>query len=539
MTGSLPPPEECVLPAMLDAQCRTRGDKPLVVFSDDSIWTYGEARQLALRTAAGLQRLGIVRGELVLVWLPSGPEILRIHLALGYLGGVLVPINTASKGASLAHVIANSGARLIICHSGLADRLGAVDCGQLDRIVLVGGSGPVPPGLELLSEAVLEAPAEAFDPPSPPVAAHEPHGIFYTSGTTGPSKGVICPHVHTAVMSRMALRYMGPDDRFMLTLPYHHLGGAYITFGVIGLGASMTLLKEYRTQTFWSDVRRTGSTSCLMLGSISTFLMKQPAQPDDRNHPLRHVIQQPLDADPAAFASRFGLTIYTQLDMTEMPSVIASGPIVGEPRPHGYCGSQWQGWPGFDIRLVDEHDCEVPEGVAGELVVRCDLPFILTPGYHAMPEATARVWRNGWFHTGDILRRDADGGYLFLDRAKDSIRRRGENISSAELEGEVLRHPAIANAAAIAVKSALGEDDVMVALEPKPGETITPRELIEFLIPRVPYFMVPRYVRVMQRLPYTQTQKVQKSTLRTEGIGVSGVFDREAEGIIVKRDRIG
>jgi crotonobetaine/carnitine-CoA ligase len=536
----LPPRDECVLPAMLDKRAAEIGDKTLVLFDPGGeSWTYAETRRQARRAAAALHRLGVRRGDPVLVWLPSTAEILRLHLGLAYLGAVFVPINIALRGGTLAHIIENSGARLLICHSDLVDRLAGVALGALETLLEVGGESRPATQLRHLGEESLASADEAFPEPDPPVQPWEPHGIFYTSGTTGPSKGVLCPHVHTAVLGRTCLHFCDENDRFLINLPYFHLGGALLPFGIIGAGASMVLQQEYHTATFWDVVRRTGSTCCFLLGAVSTFLMKQPPRADDADNPLRVAMQQPLAHDFAEFSRRFGVTMYTQVDMTEMAAAILSGPVPNDTvLAHGYAGRARDIWPRYDVRLVDEFDCEVPPGVVGELVARCDVPWVISPGYHRNPEATAKAWRNGWFHTGDAFRRDDEGNFYFVDRMKDCIRRRGENISSAELEAEVLRYEAVADVAAVAAKSEFGEEEVLVAVAPKRGQHIDPEALTRFLIPRLPHFMVPRYVRVMDEMPYTETHKVQKSRLRAEGIA-PGTWDREAAGITVKRERIG
>ena len=537
--SKMPSRETTVLPAMLDARARDMGDKTLIVFDGDEKWSYSEARSVARRTAAGLAGLGVARGEPVLVWLPSTSDIVRIHFGLCYLGAIFVPINLALRGGTLEHIVRSSKARTIICHAQLAARLADIELGALTRIVIVGGEASGTLALDYFPEDRLWGEEADFVEPSPPVQPFEPHGIFYTSGTTGPSKGVITPHVHTAVMGRIALRFFREDDRFLMNLPYFHLGGALTPFAVIGFGASMALLKEYRTQTFWHDVRRTGATCCFLLGAVSTFLMKQPPREDDADNPLRTVIQQPLPQYYPEFAKRFGVSVYTQLDMTEMGPALMSPLLTDEPKAPGYCGKLEQIWPAFEVRLVDENDYEVPDGEVGELVVRCEMPHVISPGYWGMPEASAKAWRNGWFHTGDALRRDADGNYFFVDRTKDSIRRRGENISSAEVEEEVLRHAAVADVAAVATKSDMGEDEVLVVVEPKIGQSVDAAELLQFLLPRMPHFMVPRYIRVIDRMPYTETHKIQKAKLRAEGIAVPGVWDREAAGITVRREVIG
>jgi crotonobetaine/carnitine-CoA ligase len=213
-----------------------------------------------------------------------------------------------------------------------------------------------------------------------------------------------------------------------------------------------------------------------------------------------------------------------------------STPIISEPNPvrRGTCGKPR---PGVEVRLVDAQDCEVPTGQIGEMIVRADRPYAMNSGYNRMPEATARAWRNGWFHTGDAFRKDEAGYYYFVDRVKDAIRRRGENISSFEVEVEVCAHPDVREAAAVAVPSAMSEDEVMVIVAPVFGHVIDPEALCQFLSERMPYFMVPRYVRVMDALPKTPSAKVQKAELRSQGI-TADTWDRERAGMRLKRESL-
>jgi carnitine-CoA ligase len=214
-----------------------------------------------------------------------------------------------------------------------------------------------------------------------------------------------------------------------------------------------------------------------------------------------------------------------------------STPLVSDfhPGTPGTCGTVR---PGIEARVVDEHDCEVAPGETGELILRSDRPWAMNHGYYKNPEATAKAWRNGWFHTGDGFRYDEDGFFYFVDRIKDAIRRRGENISSFEVENEVSAHPLVAEAAAIPVPSELGEDEVMVVVAPTEGATIDEAELLEFLAPRMAHFMLPRYVRTVDELPKTPTQKIQKHLLKSDGV-TADTWDRDAAGVVVTRDRIG
>jgi crotonobetaine/carnitine-CoA ligase len=217
--------------------------------------------------------------------------------------------------------------------------------------------------------------------------------------------------------------------------------------------------------------------------------------------------------------------------MTETAVPIRSAP---NPAALGTCGRPRAG---VEARVVDAHDIEVPDGQVGELILRTSRPWELSPGYYRNPEATAAAWRNGWFHTGDAFRRDPDGNYYFVDRLKDSIRRRGENISSFEVEAEALGHPAVLEAAAIAVPSDVGEDDVLLVVALVEGRTLDPAELLRFLEPRMAHYMLPRYVRVIGAMPKTPTAKIEKHRLRADGL-TSDTWDREAHGITVRGGRL-
>ena len=230
------------------------------------------------------------------------------------------------------------------------------------------------------------------------------------------------------------------EDRFLVNLPIFHIGGVGLPFVMLARGGSIALWENFRTDEFWDFVRATECTACFLLGVMATFLLKEPASARDRDHKLRLALMVPLTESAGEFHTRFGIDIYTIFNMTEI-----STPILSEPNPTalGTCGTVR---PHVDVRLVDENDCEVPAGTVGEMIVRTDRPWAMMHGYYNNPEATARAWRNGWFHTGDAFRRDEAGSFFFIDRIKDAIRRRGENISSFEVEAEIVAHPDVQEA---------------------------------------------------------------------------------------------
>jgi len=515
----IPTPEECVLRPLLDRRARETPDKVFVQFADSgATWTYRELRDQVLETAAALQALGVRQEEPVLTWLPNGPEALRVWFALNYLGAIYIPLNLAYRGQILEHAVRSSGARLIVGHPGLLPRLDAIDAAALQHRVAID------------SARSLRQPGGVPEPPARPIMPWDTQSVIYTSGTTGPSKGVLCSYLHAASAAN-AFYAATEDDRNMVNLPLFHAGGTGAIYRMLVKGGSIALVEAFDTNSFWDTVRVTGTTCLTLLGAMVPFLLKLPPGPGDRDHTLKKVVLVPLSDASEVFAERFGVDVYTTFNMTE-----TSWPLVSERNPsvRGTCGRPR---PGIEARIVDEHDCEVAPGMIGELILRSDTPWTMNHGYHNNPEATARAWRNGWFHTGDVFKRDADGNFFFVDRLKDAIRRRGENISSFEVEAELMAHPAVREAAAVAVPSELGEDEVLAVLAPVAGQAIDPAEILAFLLPRMAHFMVPRYVRVLPELPKTPTQKVQKNLLRAEGV-TPETWDREAAGIRVRRERL-
>lgn len=528
-----PAAEECVLRPVLEKWAAAQPDKTFVAESGGRRTSYRQMRDITARTASGLHALGVRQGQNVVVWLPNGLECIRIWFGINWLGATYVPINTAYRGALLEHVLDNAGAELIIVHADLAPRLAEVGLAALKKAVIVGGEPPRIAGLQLFPEDALDAPESDLPELAEPIEPWHMQSIIYTSGTTGPSKGVMSSYAHLHAMAGPEGFFMlGHDDRYMCNLPLFHVGGTIPVMGMLSRGASISLVSSFSTEEFWPAVRETETTVVLLLGVMAGFVVKRPPGPEDREHPLRKVIIVPLAEDAPAFAKRFGVETYTLYNMTEISTPLVSGL---DPTKTGSCG---QPRAGVELRVVDENDCEVPQGGVGELIVRTSTPWAMNSGYYKNPEATAWAWRNGWFHTGDAFRVDEDGTFFFVDRMKDAIRRRGENISSFEVEAEIATFPAVAEVAVYAVPSELAEDEVMCAVAAAPGIELDPVALIEHLVSRLPYFMVPRYLRVVEALPKTPTQKVQKHILRTEGI-TADTWDREAAGITIRRETIG
>ncbi|MCC6000071.1 MAG: AMP-binding protein [Pararhodobacter sp.] len=528
----VPSADACVLRNLVDHWAGQRPQAVFALFEDGSTWRYDAMRTAVRATAAGLQALGVRQGDHVLSWLPNGPDALRVWFAINYIGAVCVPVNLAYRGAILAHVVENSDARVAVVHGDLAERLADIDTAALETVVTLKGAPPAGLGaLRLLDDAALAGDPDAVTEPERPIQPWDLQCIMYTSGTTGPSKGARSSYVHLYSISHDAYFFLRDGDRYLVNLPLFHVGGTVATYAMLLRGESIAVVDSFKASDFWDVVRDTGSTVATLLASMIPLVSKA-AGPEGVESPLRVALMVPLVEDTRAFGQRFGCEIYTLFNMTEVSAPIISGLY---PAPLGTCGKAREG---MEVRIVDENDCEVAPGTVGELVVRADRPWALSDGYHRNDAATARAWRNGWFHTGDAFRQDTEGNFFFVDRMKDAIRRRGENISSFEVEAAVSAHPAVKEAAVVAARAEHGDEEVMAVVIPREGQTIEPMAFFEFLVPRLPHFMVPRYLRVLPDLPRTPTQKVQKNVLRDEGV-TADTIDREALGLRLKRKTLG
>ncbi|MBM3346203.1 MAG: ATP-dependent acyl-CoA ligase [Betaproteobacteria bacterium] len=528
----VPARETCVVRYLIDHWAEERATQVFAIFDGGRQWTFRELRDRTIAVAAGLARAGVKRGDHVLAWQPNTPEMLLTFFAINYLGAVYVPINTAYRGRVLEHVVENSDARVAVVHADLVPRLASLNLARLEKLVVVGGD-VAESQLPVTPFGTLSGTAADLPELSRPIEPWDTQSIIYTSGTTGPSKGVLSSYLHMYTNpGPEAWWFVTAEDRFLVNMPMFHIGGLGLSFAMLVRGGSIVMPERFSTDEFWPVVRDTRTTTVFLLGVMATFLLKIPPGPADRDHFVRKVFIVPLSDGATEFHERFGVDVYTIFNMTEI-----SSPIVSIPNPavRGTCGKVR---PGVDVRLVDENDCEVGVGVTGEMIIRTDRPWAMNHGYYKNPEATARAWRNGWFHTGDAFRKDADGNFFFVDRIKDAIRRRGENISSFEVEAEIIAFPAVREAAAIAVPSEVGEDEVLAVVAPTAGQAIDPAALIEFLRDRMAYFMIPRYIRVLPELPKTPSSKVMKAELRAQGI-TPDTWDREQAGIRISRDRIG
>lgn len=528
----IPARDHVVTRDLLERWNRERPNQTFLLFDDGSKnWTYADAYRHAIQTALGLQTIGVEQDDRVLVWLPNNQENIRAFLGINFLGAVYVPLNIAYRGQLLAHAIRISRASIAIVDASLVPYLAEIPLGSLQTLVVVGD--PVEfDRLPTLDYAKVLMPTNGTLRTAPRrIEPWDTQTIMFTSGTTGPSKGVLSSYLHLYTNAGPETwTCIEADDRFLIPFPMFHVGGTAILFSMLARGASAALIPRFEASTFWETVHRTNCTVAFLLGAMAVFLEKAAPTTSDSDHPLRLVFVVPLGKSVETFGKRFSVDVYTIFNMTEVSTPLWSG---ANPAIPGTSGKVREG---VEVRLVDPNDCEVDAGEVGELIIRTDRPWAMNHGYTDNSETTAQSWRNGWFHTGDLFRTDPDGNYFFVDRLKDAIRRRGENISSFEIEIEVLAYPLVKEAAAIGVPSPDTEEDVMICIALVEGAKLNPSDLIAFLVPRMAYYMVPRFVRIMPELPKTPTAKVMKQALRTQSV-TSDTWDRQAAGINLRQIR--
>lgn len=517
---------EDVLPRLIARRATgERADSPFIEEVGGRTLTYRQTHRAALAAAGFYQRqLGVVADEPIAVMLPTAAETVTTWLALGWLRAIELQVNTQLRGKLLTYVLENSDASVLITAERylpvLADVLPAVE--NIEQVVVVDAvpDGDRKFGFAITAGPDLEGqPAEITQDPAPDDVA----SVLFTSGTTGPSKGVILPwaHLHATATAGFPPADMTPEDAFYAPYAMYHITGKSATYTTAHAGGRLVLRESFKTGEFWGDVERHRCTTTVLMGVMAQFLNAQPG-PERVETPLRNVMMAPLIPEVEAFKERFGVRVRSCFNMTEISVPIVSP---GWELPNSESCGRLR--PGCHLRIVDAHDQDVSDGAVGELLVRNDDPWTLNAGYWRKPEATVEAWRNLWLHTGDAMRRDPDGNYYFVDRLKDSIRRRGENISSLELEREVLEYDGVAEAAAVGVAAEHLEDEIKVVIVTKADAEVTPEALCEFLADRLPRYMVPRYVEIAAELPKTPTEKVRKSVLRDAGVTVE-TWDRLA-----------
>ncbi|HET9770287.1 MAG TPA: AMP-binding protein, partial [Acidimicrobiia bacterium] len=511
--------------------------------------TYKEAAATAATLAGALAAAGVDPGDRVAFLVPNRMERIDLFFACARLGAVQVPLNTFLKGEFLRYQLADSGAATAVVDGpGLAAVAPLLpELPGLRRLIVLyddAGDGPapaVPAGVEVIRFAELDAPGRTTSPSDQPeLPRPEPSdlaAIVYTSGTTGPSKGCrinqgYYVHIGAAWQAALELR---ADDVYFTAFPLFHLSGqALALMATLHRGATLILEPAFSASTFMERAGSVGATVVMGVGAMAQAVLATPPSPSDRAHSVRLCSWIPLpEARQLEFEERFGTAVSAEgYGQTECAPVTFS-PASGERRR----ATAGRPAPWLDVRIVDEDDVEVASGEVGEIVVRPLEPDSLFSGYWGRDAETVATFRNLWHHTGDYGRMDAEGFVTFVDRKKDALRRRGENVSSMELEAAILRHPRVTEVAVHAVESEATEDDIKACVVAAPGEAeVTPGELFGFFAEHLPYFAVPRYVELVPELPKNALGRVLKHELRARGV-TPATWDFEKLGLTVERDR--
>lgn len=519
------------LATLIRSKAQKNGDRPALRFPARML-TYSELDRETDRFAEGLSEAGVVRGDRVAALLLNRPEFPILWFALAKLGAVLVPLNTALKGELLRYELDDCQAQSLVIERSL-----------------VPVYEPIRGTLAFTREWVIDDPAsgegtaESYAPWSslrsarpiasrPPPLPADPAAILYTSGTTGPPKGAVIPHEKYLTTPReIGLRSeLDPSSVLFTGLPLFHCNAQEMTtLCALENDLCAAFEERFHATSYWETAARYGATHVSLLISMVNVLYKQPVKPSDRGHGVRVAVTAGATREVwPKFEARFGLRIIELYGMTECGCTTLMNP------PGGVrIGSVGTPLGFVEAQVVDDNDRPVPPDTPGELIVRPRRPNTMFLEYYRKPDQTSEAWRNAWFHTGDLMKRDADGYYYFLDRKKDVIRRRGENLAPYDVETVLNQHPAVFESVVVGVPAELGEEDVKAFVQLKPGAAVAAKELFLFSADRLPFFMVPRYVEFLDEIPKTANQKAQRYLLKGRLTGRE--IDRDKIGVEIRR----
>jgi crotonobetaine/carnitine-CoA ligase len=507
-------------------------------------FTFSELDAWTDRVAHALAGAGVARGGHTGVFMGNSAEHLAVFFAIAKIGAVSVPVNTAARGELLRYYFAQSDCETIVVEASLASRLQEVlpQLPLVKRVIVVragdGEAGTItatpPLAVADFHTLVDKAPRGPFRPAAE-VKCSDLVLIAYTSGTTGPSKGSMLPQAAALTYGTSAAEAQGykASDIVYVCLPlFHNNALLAATAAALVCGASVVLSRRFSVSKFWGEIRESRATITNFLGAMSSFLWSQPPSPADADNCLRLVSMAPTPKYAAEFEKRFGLCAMNNYGLSDFAMVTS----FTQWDPRDKLGSIGRARRGFEVKIVDDDDFDVPAGEPGEIVLRSEDPWRATFGYYKMPEATLKSRRNQWFHTGDRGVKDAEGYLWFVDRQKDCIRRRGENISAFEVEQIITTHPEVAGAAVFPIATSNNDEEVAAVVVRKPGTSLSEVQLLEHCQKNMAYFMVPRYVQFRGELPTTMSQKVEKFKLRKElEADLAQAWDREAAGVVVAR----
>jgi crotonobetaine/carnitine-CoA ligase len=529
-------PAERLLGRALRRQAEKVGDLPFLVTEDRTL-SYALVNDLVNKFARGLAALGARAGEPVALFMESSPECVLAAFGANKLGAFWMPTNTDYKGRWLRETFEDGGARVLVADGTLLPRVAELGPGlPFSAIVVRGEPACEVPGVRLVPAAELEA-EDAPEPDDAGLSYGDTAAVLWTSGTTGRSKGVMQSHNTwlRGALSGAESSGVESDEVIYSCLPmYNSAAWVANVFRALVTGRPCALDPRFSASEFWDRCRRFDATMVFTLGAMHMFLWNAPPRPDDADNPVRNATMIPMPEHVVGpFKERFGIErIHQGYGQSECMTLLVR-PDRGQPHKPNSLGEPS---PGIELALLGEDDRPVPAGEPGELCVRPREPHVLMNGYFRNPEATLAAFRNLWYHTGDLLRRDADGDWFFVDRKADYIRYKGRNLSSFAVEHTVNQHPAVAESAAHGVPSPEleSEAELKICVVLKPGARATPEELARFVNDHAPYFFVPRYVELVGELPRTPTGRVQKFKLRERGV-TPETWDARAAGFEVRR----
>ena len=501
-----------------------------------------EVADTADRLASSLRDLGVEPGDRVATLMENSPEAMLSWWGIVRSGAIAVPINAAYKGEYLRHQLGDSGAKVLVAAGELVERANAVvpELDELGHLIVVAEAAPDVRGANVHSWADVLATATGTAPAS--VRPADLATFIYTGGTTGPSKGcMLSQNYHEALTRQIGLCWQRTAEDVVWTpLPLFHFNA--ITTAVLGplvFGGRAAIYGKFSVSNFWSEMNRVGATITSTLGTMAYLLAhdvdraEMPRSGSDvANASLRLIGAAPMPVEvDEVIRSRFGVETFSGAYGTTEASLISWQPpgVPNRPNAAGVVNDEF-----FDVRIFDDDDRELPRGSEGEIVIRPKRPHTMFEGYWGRPEATVGASRNWWYHTGDVGRVDDDSYLYFVDRKADYLRRRGENISSFEVERVLMGHGKLADVAVHAVPSDLTEDELKLTATLEDAADLTEEELFRWCIHELPYFALPRYIEFRAELPRSPVGRVLKRALRDEGV-TAATWDADASGITYEK----
>jgi crotonobetaine/carnitine-CoA ligase len=526
-------PHEWTLSQVLRRQAARHRERRFIRFGEGAELSFAGYDAQCDRVARALLACGVQRGERVFAMLRNGTEFMLLAIACGRAGAIFVPVNTELKGFSLQHQFHNCAPRIVVANAEMLTQFEGVAPSAISpsHVVVVGNESSPPRALE--SAAVmgfdafcaLGAPGMPLHDPAP----HEIGCIMYTSGTTGPAKGVLMPHAHLALFAvPSAGLQLAERDVYYVCMPLFHANALFVqVFAALVCGAQVHCVPRFSPNRWLAEVRACGATITNSLGIMTEMLHKSPARPDDADNPLERVLAVPVASWIAGFERRFGVRVFQGFGMTECNMLAYA--TADDPCVPGCCGTVRSEL--FDVAILDpDTDERLADGSVGEICVRPKIANGFMQGYFGMPEKTVEAWRNLWFHTGDAGRLENGTRLHFADRIKDRIRRRGENVSAYEVEQVLGMLPGVVESAVVGIRvgDEGAEQEIKACVVRAPGAALSESQVLEHCIANVPRFAVPRFIEFVEALPRTPSNKVQKHLLRESG--TRNCWDREAEG---------